>query len=69
MTLIIVFNKRMPIAREHAISRGHLNVMLEIRNDLIATDNQQNTVAKMIAKWIDRACSRLGVPGDVQCRA
>ena len=55
--------------QEHAISRGHLNVMLEIRNDLIATDDQQNTVAKMIAKWIDRACSRLGVPGDVQCRA
>lgn len=55
--------------QEHAIARGHLNVMLEIRNDLIATDDQQNAMAKMIAKWIDRACSRLGVLGDVQCRA
>ncbi len=55
--------------QEHAIAHGHLNVMLEIRNDLIATDDQQNAMAKMIAKWIDQACVRLGVVEDVQCRA
>ena len=46
---------------EHAISHGHLNVMLEIRNDLIETTAQQTEIAGMIAGWLTDA---LGVLGD-----
>ena len=54
---------------EHAISNGHLNVMLEIRNDIIATHDQQNAMAKLIAEWLTDACSQINVKGNVQCLA
>lgn len=54
--------------KEHALKGDHLNVMLEIRNDLIQTANQQDAMAEVIAKWIADACAQLKVPGDVQCR-
>lgn len=38
--------------KEHAIPAGHLNVMLEIRNDLIAKTDQQTAMAHMIAHWV-----------------
>lgn len=55
--------------REHGVKNGHLNVMLEIRNDLIATAEQQEKMAALISGWIAAACAQLKVPGDVQCRA
>ena len=55
--------------REHAIREGHLNVMLEIRNDLIKTAEQQYEMAKMIAGWIANAGVRAGATGVVQCQA
>jgi predicted N-formylglutamate amidohydrolase len=54
--------------QEHAIKEGHLNVMLEIRNDLIETQEQQAAMADMLAGWIETACANLKVPGVVQCQ-
>jgi predicted N-formylglutamate amidohydrolase len=55
--------------KEHAITQGHPNVMLEIRNDLIATPEQQKNMARMIAQWIAQACAQMTLSGDVQCQA
>ena len=55
--------------KEHAVAHGHLNVMLEIRNDLIATDQQQTEMAKVLAHWLTAAFALTGVAGDVQCQA
>ncbi|QBY00788.1 N-formylglutamate amidohydrolase [Rhodophyticola sp. CCM32] len=55
--------------KEHAISAGYLNVMLEIRNDLISTARQQKAVAAMLSKWLVEAVSQMPVPGDLRCRA
>lgn len=55
--------------QEHAIKDGHLNVMLEIRNDLIETQEQQTAMADMLSSWIESACAYLKVPGAVQCQA
>ena len=38
--------------KRHAMSRGIANVMLEIRNDLIATPQQQAAWAAELAPWI-----------------
>ncbi len=48
--------------KEHAVRDGHLNVMIEIRNDLIATGPQQTAMAAMLVDWIRAAMS------DVQGR-
>ena len=55
--------------KEHAIKGGHLNVMLEIRNDLIESTEQQETLAAMIAGWLVDAVALVGVQGDVKCHA
>ncbi len=55
--------------REHALSGGHLNVMLEIRNDLIETEDQQHAMALMIAAWLVDAFDRTASKGSVQCVA
>jgi predicted N-formylglutamate amidohydrolase len=55
--------------KEHAIKDGYPNVMLEIRNDLIATTEQQKTMADMLSKWLADAFTQLRVSGDVRCRA
>jgi predicted N-formylglutamate amidohydrolase len=55
--------------QEHAIKEGHLNVMLEIRNDLIETQEQQVAIADMLASWIENACAYLKAPGVVKCQA
>ena len=50
--------------REHAIPGGRLNVMLEIRNDLIATADQQDRMAGLLAGWIADALAQQDVtPG------
>lgn len=38
--------------KEHALPHGYLNVMIEIRNDLVATQSQQSAVAEMLSAWI-----------------
>lgn len=53
----------------HALEQGYLNVMLEIRNDLIATSPAQQRMAEMIAGWVADACARLGAGGSVSCVA
>jgi predicted N-formylglutamate amidohydrolase len=53
--------------KEHATRHGHLNVMLEIRNDLITTAPQQHEMAAMLAVWIADALAQSGVKGAVQC--
>jgi len=41
--------------KEHAIGQGHLNVMLEVRNDLIADEATQGKMADNLARWIKDA--------------
>ena len=55
--------------KEHAIPHGYLNVMLEIRNDLIGTAAEQRAMADMIAGWIADAFSRTSQLGRVKCMA
>ncbi len=55
--------------QEHAIKEGHLNVMLEIRNDLISTQSDQERMATLIAGWLVDACAQLGVNGVAECSA
>ena len=55
--------------KEHAIRDGHLNVMLEIRNDLIVSADQQENLGAMIAGWVVEAVGLVRVEGDVKCHA
>ncbi len=48
--------------REHALSAGLPNVMIEIRNDLIAAEAEQEAMAKMLAPWIAAALAQIGHP-------
>ncbi|MFQ3184001.1 MAG: putative N-formylglutamate amidohydrolase [Alteromonas macleodii] len=52
--------------KEHAITEGYLNVMLEIRNDLIIDTHHQDAMAKCLSKWLSNALTILDVSGDVQ---
>ncbi|MBT0957548.1 N-formylglutamate amidohydrolase [Alphaproteobacteria bacterium KMM 3653] len=57
---------------EHALPGGHLNVMLEIRNDLIATTAQQEAMGDMIAAWLAQALTATddaGNGGALPCSA
>ena len=45
--------------KEHAVRHGHLNVMIEIRNDLIQSQDQQRDVAEMLSIWVLAALARL----------
>lgn len=55
--------------REHGVMAGHLNVMLEIRNDLIATPQQQDEMAAMIARWLAAAFGHFGPKESTTCKA
>lgn len=55
--------------KEHALNAGHLNVMLEIRNDLIETAQQQDAMAQSVANWLEDALARLQIKGVAQCQA
>ncbi len=48
--------------RTHARPPGALNIMLEIRNDLIADAASQAGIAVMLAGWIAEAAGALGAP-------
>lgn len=41
--------------KEHAIKHGHLNVMIEVRNDLIADEQSQTVMAQTLTRWISQA--------------
>ncbi|MDW3224412.1 MAG: N-formylglutamate amidohydrolase [Paracoccaceae bacterium] len=41
--------------QEHGVKRGLLNVMLEVRNDLIATQETQSAMADTLAPWLAEA--------------
>lgn len=51
----------------HALPKGYLNVMLEIRNDLIRTAEAQEAAGDMIAAWLVDALAAIGTKGHVQC--
>lgn len=55
----------------HALPAGRPNVMIEIRNDLVAMAADQARIGRMLAAWIETALARLGVAGAreaVPCR-
>ena len=47
--------------KEHALPRGLLNVMLEIRNDLIGTPEQCRSMADTLAGWLNSCLETLTV--------
>ena len=49
--------------REHALPFGHPNVMIEVRNDLIAQAEQQQTMAEILADWLTRSITTLDTQG------
>ncbi|WP_428544797.1 N-formylglutamate amidohydrolase [Profundibacter sp.] len=53
----------------HALPNGLMNVMIEVRNDLIATADQQQAIAKMLAELITGALAQSQVEQETQCRA
>ncbi len=44
---------------EHATPRGFPNVMIEVRNDLIATPDAQAEVARQLAGWLTQATAEM----------
>lgn len=55
--------------QRHAIPQGHPNLMVEIRNDLIATPADQQAMGDMLAEWITAACAQINTAGDSRCSA
>jgi len=47
--------------KEHGLKNGLMNVMIEIRNDLIATPKAQQEMARMMAGWLAASLGQLGV--------
>ena len=45
--------------REHALPQGHLNVMLEVRNDLIADVPAEARMADALSGWVSAALARV----------
>ncbi|SEO18054.1 Predicted N-formylglutamate amidohydrolase [Pseudorhodobacter antarcticus] len=52
--------------KEHAINAGHLNVMIEIRNDLIQTADQQNKMADTLSTWLSETLQKVTSAKDTQ---
>jgi len=50
---------------EHGVKNDLLNVMIEIRNDLIETEAQQSGVAAMLAPWLERTLAGFSKVGPV----
>jgi len=46
--------------KTHALPGGHLNVMLEVRNDLIPDGPAQENMADALAPWLTHALAQLG---------
>ncbi len=47
--------------KEHGVKNGLINVMLEFRNDLIATPQDQAKLALMLSDWLIDALEKVGV--------
>lgn len=47
---------------EHGERNGLPNVMIEIRNDLLAAEQDRVIVSDLLAKWLTAACETLGIP-------
>ena len=45
--------------RKHGLPNGLLNVMLEVRNDLLETEAQQEVMARMLRNWLTGSLSQL----------
>ena len=45
--------------KEHALPGGHLNVMLEVRNDLLADEVAQSAMAAALADWLIEALAKV----------
>lgn len=52
--------------KEHGQKHGYLNVMIEVRNDLIADRASQVSMAKTLVNWLTKALESLGAD---TCRA
>jgi predicted N-formylglutamate amidohydrolase len=52
--------------KEHAIKAGLFNVMIEIRNDLIQTAQQQDVMADIMANWLLDSLAKLQSAKDEQ---
>jgi predicted N-formylglutamate amidohydrolase len=52
--------------KEHAIEAGHPNVMIEIRNDLIADETGQTRIADLLGTWLETALPRVIQRGPEQ---
>lgn len=50
--------------REQAISRGRLNVMIEVRNDLLTDDTQVAQVAEQLCAALSRSLAQLATCGS-----
>jgi len=46
--------------KEHGLKNGLINVMLEIRNDLVATSKDQQEMATMLFEWLKDALTSSG---------
>ena len=55
--------------RRHALRNNLLNVMIEIRNDLIATPEGCEAMAQTISGWIDQALATLRSSGAGEGRS
>ena len=47
---------------EHGQRHGLPNVMIEIRNDLLAVEQDRMIISDMLAKWLLAACEKIGIP-------
>ncbi|MGR3501652.1 N-formylglutamate amidohydrolase [Pseudaestuariivita sp.] len=52
--------------KTHALPGGHLNVMLEVRNDLVPDEAAQTAMGARLATWIEGALAQLE---EVRCSA
>jgi predicted N-formylglutamate amidohydrolase len=52
--------------KEHAIKAGLFNVMIEIRNDLIQTAQQQDVMADIMTNWLLDSLAKLQSAKDEQ---
>lgn len=53
----------------HALPNGLMNVMIEVRNDLIADADQQRAVGKMLAELVADALTAIANNKEAQCHA
>ena len=52
--------------QSHAIPNNYLNVMIEIRNDLLSTPEACEAVATSLARWIEKALKEFEPTRDAQ---